>query len=129
MPFPSQTERRCTLLLVDDHARLRLVLAQVLERSGYRVQHAEHGLAGLEKLRSGEVDIVVLDMDMPIMSGGEFLAARSSDAQLSAVPVVIYSAASRPAPLPKGASTYVWKGAEVADLLAAIAHHGLQTAA
>ena len=116
----SQDDNRRTILVVDGHASLRHVLRRVLERSGYRVEIAENGAQGLERLRSGRVDLVVLDIDMPVMNGRAFLAARAADASLLRIPVVIYSAAPGPARVPVGVSAWIWKGSEVAELLHAL---------
>ncbi|HYR18365.1 MAG TPA: response regulator [Myxococcales bacterium] len=109
-----------TVLVVDDHAELRLSVQRLLERAGYRVLVAGNGAEGLEQLRSTRVHVVVLDIDMPVMNGRMFLAARSKDAQLARVPVVVYSADPRPAALPAGITAWIWKGTESAELLGAI---------
>ncbi len=110
-----------TILHVDDDAELRRVLRLVLEQSGYKVEVAEHGVGGMEQLRQGRIHLVLLDIDMPVMDGRAFLAARSADPQLAVVPVVIYSAAQQPASLPNGARAWIWKGADTSDLLAVLA--------
>lgn len=100
------------------------MLQRVLERSGYHVEVAENGAAGLERVRRSRIDLIVLDIDMPVMNGRAFLAARAADAGLSSIPVVVYSADPRPAAVPKGVSAWIWKGTEVSELLQAIsAHH------
>jgi CheY-like chemotaxis protein len=110
-----------TVLHVDDDAELRRVLRHVLERSGYRVETAQDGLGGMEQLRQGRIHVVLLDIDMPVMDGRSFLAARAADPQLAVVPVVIYSASPQPASLPSGTRAWIWKGADTEDLLAALA--------
>jgi CheY-like chemotaxis protein len=110
-----------TVLVVDDHAQLRHSLERLLERAGYRVLAAGNGAEGLARLRSGGVDVVVLDIDMPVMNGRAFLVARSADAQLARIPVVVYSADPRPPALPSGLTAWIWKGTESAELLGAIA--------
>jgi len=122
----SRNDNQRTVLVVDDHAELRLSLQHLLERAGYRVLVAGNGAEGLEQLRSGRVDVVVLDIDMPVMNGRTFLAARSADAQLARVPVVVYSADLQPAALPAGITAWIWKGTESAELLGAIDAQGLR---
>jgi len=122
----SRNDNQRTVLVVDDHAELRRSLQHLLERAGYRVLVAENGAEGLEQLRSGRVHVVVLDIDMPVMNGRRFLAARSADAQLARVPVVVYSADPRPAVLPAGITAWIWKGTESAELLGAIDAQGLR---
>jgi len=116
----SRNDKQRTVLVVDDHAELRLSLQHLLEWAGYRVLVAGNGAEGLEQLRSARVHVVVLDIDMPVMNGRTFLAARSKDAQLASVPVVVYSADPRPAALPAGVGAWIWKGAESAELIGAI---------
>lgn len=62
-----------TVLVVDDESSVRGLLTQMLERLGFRVLEAEHGLAGVELFRDEaiEVDLVLLDLTMPYMDGGE----------------------------------------------------------
>jgi two-component system sensor histidine kinase and response regulator WspE len=108
------------VLLVDDDERLRHVFRRVLERTGYQVEVAENGKEGLDRLRGGRFDVVVLDIDMPVMNGREFLAARARDAKVAAIPVVVYSADPQPAAVPAGVSAWIWKGTEVSDLLHAL---------
>ncbi len=117
----SRVKGKRTVLIVDDHAELRLILQELLERRGYAVRLAENGVVGLEQLRNGRIHAVVLDIDMPVMNGRAFLEARSKDADLARVPVVVYSADLQPAMLPAGITAWIWKGAESSDLLAAIA--------
>jgi len=109
-----------TVLVVDDHAALRTSLHHLLQRSGYVVLLAENGALAVEQLRSSRVDVIVLDIDMPIMNGFAFLAARAADPHLSRVPVVVYSAEPQPAAVPNGVSAWIWKGSESSDLIAAL---------
>jgi PAS domain S-box-containing protein len=62
-----------TILIVDDEDGVRGVLTRILERAGYSVIQAEDGLRGVEifRARAGRIDLVVLDMAMPRMSGAE----------------------------------------------------------
>jgi CheY-like chemotaxis protein len=108
------------VLLVDDHEGLRTGIGRLLERAGYRVENAGHGGQGIEQMRKMRVDLVVLDLDMPIVDGHEFLSMHAHDKELARVPVLVYSAGPAPTPLPSGVAAYVWKGADVADLLRAI---------
>lgn len=64
-----------TILLVDDDESVRSVTRRLLARQGYTVLEAEDGETGLAMLRSKEreIDLVLLDLSMPGMSGGEVL--------------------------------------------------------
>lgn len=62
------------LLLVDDEERFRDTLAKRLKETGYEVEGAGSGMDALELLAKGKFDIVVMDIQMPGMSGIEALS-------------------------------------------------------
>jgi CheY-like chemotaxis protein len=61
------------VLVVDDDAAIRTVMEALLERRGYTVISAADGLEGLQALRKSLPDAVISDLNMPRMSGFEFL--------------------------------------------------------
>lgn len=58
-----------TILVIEDHASVRALLAQVLEEAGYQVSQAADGRQGLERFQAQPVDLVLTDLEMPEMSG------------------------------------------------------------
>jgi CheY-like chemotaxis protein len=60
---------RRSVLAVDDDARVLTVTCRLLERMGHRVLGAEDGAAALALIRAERVDLVLCDVDMPIMPG------------------------------------------------------------
>jgi two-component system, NtrC family, response regulator AtoC len=58
-----------SVLIIEDEAAIRRVLARVLERAGFIVRTAENGDDALQQLRAAEVDIVITDIIMPKMHG------------------------------------------------------------
>jgi DNA-binding NtrC family response regulator len=54
------------ILVVDDEAPIRAMLAQMLETEGYEVHTAEHGEEGLDLVRKIVFDLVITDMIMPV---------------------------------------------------------------
>ena len=65
-----------TILLVEDDQTIRESLSDFLEIEGYRVHRAAHGVQGLEILRTlKEPCIILLDLQMPVMSGEQMLEA------------------------------------------------------
>jgi DNA-binding response OmpR family regulator len=64
---------RRRLLLVEDDATLRQALAFNLAREGYEVATAADGVAGLEAGRGARLDLIILDVMLPGMSGIELL--------------------------------------------------------
>jgi serine phosphatase RsbU (regulator of sigma subunit) len=85
-------QRAAKVLVVDDTPANRDALSRRVEREGYVVTTAEHGLDALEKLRAEPFDLVLLDVDMPKMDGPQLLEALRHDAELAHLPVIMVSA-------------------------------------
>ena len=81
------------ILVVDDDPDLAEVLDRVLEKSGYLVTWAKNGQEALRALRDKQhlLDVVLLDLMMPVMNGWEFRAEQLKDPSLSNIPVVVFS--------------------------------------
>jgi CheY-like chemotaxis protein len=80
-----------TILVVDDEWLIAAALEGILQDEGYRVLTAINGRQGLDRLAEAEVDLVLLDMMMPVMSGPDMLGAMRADARHAAIPVVVTS--------------------------------------
>ncbi len=80
------------LLVVDDNKVNRMVLSHSLESEGHIVDTAENGREGLEKFRSGTFDLMLLDIEMPVMNGFEVLEACLNDLDLRQIPIIMTSA-------------------------------------
>ena len=93
---PAQAEgtatQRKAVLVVEDSVTARTLLKNILETAGYNVTTAVDGIDGFTKLRSGQFDIVVSDVDMPRMNGFDLTAKMRSDQQLADIPVVLVTA-------------------------------------
>ena len=61
------------ILVIDDDLAIRVLLQAVLSRMKFEVVLAEDGLIGLEKLKQGSFNLVLLDLMMPRMNGYQFL--------------------------------------------------------
>ena len=79
------------LLVADDNKVNRLLLARSLELQGHRVSMAENGRIALEMLAREPFDLLLLDIEMPEMTGFEVLERMGADAQLRDVPVIVTS--------------------------------------
>jgi len=82
------------VLVVDDSAVNRMVLTKALSADGHTSLTAENGLQALELLQAGGepcVDVVLLDIDMPMLDGYETLARMKSDERLRHLPVIVVS--------------------------------------
>jgi CheY-like chemotaxis protein len=79
------------LLVVDDDEPTRVLLTELFIAHGYAVVLAEDGKQGLQQLLDYAPDLVVLDLQMPVMDGWRFRAEQQllSNVRVAAVPVVI----------------------------------------
>ena len=92
-----------SVLLVDDSAFFRNMLAPVLKAAGYRVRVAPNAQEGLSALRSGQAfDVVLTDIEMPDMNGFEFAETIRADAHLSSMPIIALSSMVSPAAIERG---------------------------
>lgn len=81
------------VLVVDDDAAMRDSLREILEQEGLTVVLAKNGQEALATVRARrDVNLVLLDIMMPVMNGFEFLAAKMRDPSISSIPVLIMSA-------------------------------------
>ena len=85
------------VLIVDDSGVMRKMIRQALDRSGLTVagiHEAANGWEALELLERERVDVALLDLHMPVMSGEEFYDAVRSSARHADLPVVFVSSES-----------------------------------
>ncbi|MEO8605127.1 MAG: response regulator [bacterium] len=81
-----------TVLLVDDHSGTRAGLRSLLENEGLVVETATNGREALQLLQAGLMPcIIVLDLDMPVMTGCAFRQAQMAYPQFRDIPVVLFS--------------------------------------
>jgi CheY-like chemotaxis protein len=79
------------ILLVDDSRAIRRENQRALEKVGYRVNCADDGEAALRIAQQEPIDLILLDLMLPKMSGIEVLSRLKSDPKTSAIPVVVLS--------------------------------------
>src|SRR5262245_42406750 len=113
--------QRPEILVVDDEPGLHPVVQLMLESAGYAVCSAQDGAAGLARIEAGGIDLVLLDIMMPGMSGLELcrrVRARPAEVYL---PIIMLTAldteAQRHDGFATGADDYVIKPFRHADLL------------
>jgi CheY-like chemotaxis protein len=114
-------EKQTRLLLIDDEADFRDTFGQWLEFKGFSVMTAIDGQDGLEKLQSGEYDVVLLDLMMPRMDGYEFCERVKKNGQLRAIPIIVLTSADRYDAYPRvkklGIEAYLEKLASHEDMM------------
>jgi len=110
-----------TLLFIEDDDGIRLALRLALEDEGYTVHEAVNGAEGLVAFRQHDVDLVLLDLRLPDMSGFDVCRAMRAD---SIVPIIIITAQTDThdmvAGLEAGADDYVTKPVVPKELAARI---------
>ena len=111
----------CRILVVDDDAGIRATLRDILESEGYPVLTAGNAARALPLVEAEQPGIIVLDMRMPVASGGDFAAALR--ARGVAIPILVLTAARDPAAVAReiGAADWVGKPFDVLDLLEQVA--------
>jgi two-component system chemotaxis response regulator CheY len=80
------------VLIIDDSKTMRKIVTRSLRQAGFefeKVLEAGDGQAALEVLAGEPVDIVLSDINMPVMDGVEFLRQKSADSQINEIPVVM----------------------------------------
>ncbi len=101
------------VLVVDDDAQNRDLLARRLERQGFEVATARDGLEGLRRLDADDPDLVMLDVMMPGMNGLEVLERIRHSRSISELPVILATGLAETADavegLERGANDYVTK--------------------
>ncbi|MDX1431095.1 MAG: response regulator [Gammaproteobacteria bacterium] len=92
VPAPSTEKVQAHVLVVDDNAKNRDIVARLLEREGYGVSMAENGAEAIEAVKARPVDLVLMDVMMPVMDGVEACRHLKEDAETRLIPVVIMTA-------------------------------------
>jgi len=80
------------ILIVEDDQTIKHLVVFKLKNAGYELFEAENGVQAMEILEHHRIDLVLLDMMMPVMSGKEFLIAVKSHTRFKTIPVVILTA-------------------------------------
>ena len=113
------------VLVVDDSALIQQMYKMVLMRYRCTIVTAQNGRIGLDKLaQHPDVDLVLLDINMPIMDGFEFITKVKAIDEYKNIPIIISSTEGKEEDtrrgLSLGASGYVTKPVQPSDLHALI---------
>ncbi len=117
------------ILVVDDEASIRDVFTHLLQREGYEVATAENGFEALLKLKQLLPDVIISDLNMPKMSGFEFLSVVRR--RFPMVSVVASSGAYESKVVPTGvlADAFYAKGQDHPEILMKTVANLIQTSA
>jgi len=107
------------ILVVDDEEIIRESIAMILEKEGYKVDKAENGGAAFDKVSETSYDLVISDLEMPVMRGVELLekVAQRSPQTFVIIVTAYASVETAVGALRKGAYDYILKPIEFDDLL------------
>ncbi len=102
-----------TILIVDDDMRNVFALTSLLEDMGLRIHVGKNGRDGIDKLKSGGADLILMDIMMPEMNGYEAMEEIRKDAKFRKLPIIALTAKAMPGDREKciraGASDYLTK--------------------
>ena len=116
------------ILVVDDSATNRAFLSEMLARHGYQCTTAQSGAEAIEKAKSGQPDLILMDVVMPDMDGYQATRALVKDEQTKHIPIILCTSKSQATDelwgLRQGAKAYVIKPVKEKDLLSKIAAVG-----
>jgi CheY-like chemotaxis protein len=112
------------ILIADDKATSRELLRTVLERQGYLVTEAADGGEALEKAKADSLDLILLDLQMPVRTGYEVLGELRQDPSYAGLPVIALTASAMPGDREKalaaGFTAYIAKPVALAHLRAEV---------
>lgn len=77
------------VLTVDDSRTILAMLHHTLSNAGFEVLQAEDGQQGLDVLKTQDVDVVITDINMPVMDGIEFIRNVRASGQYQSLPILI----------------------------------------
>ena len=113
------------ILVVDDSPTERHVLVELLTRKGYQVLTAESGEEGIEKAKSEQPDLVLMDVVMPGLNGYQATRTLTRDDATKHIPVIVCTSKGQETDkiwgLRQGAIDYLIKPINGDELLAKIA--------
>jgi CheY-like chemotaxis protein len=112
------------ILLVEDHEEIWDFLSRRLKRRGYEVALAHDGQAAVERTRAERPDVVLLDMNLPVMDGWTAAQTLKADAATAGIPIIALTAhamsGDREKALEAGCDDYHPKPVDFSKLLSQI---------
>jgi len=90
------------VLIVDDSPTMRNLLKRALGEGGYRVVEAGSGPEGLRRLGSEPIDLILSDVNMPVMDGFAFVEAVRGEASSRHIPVLFLTTEDAPETIRRG---------------------------
>jgi CheY-like chemotaxis protein len=112
---------KARIAVIEDDVDLRTAIRVMLDYEGYEVYDTGNASDAILRIESGlPVDVILLDLMMPIMNGWEFCERRATSPALASIPVIVITARQSVTP-PSGISDILLKPFDPDNLAAAIA--------
>lgn len=80
-----------TILIVDDSAMIRRIVSQLIQQIGHQTITAENGLQGYELASEIRPDMIIMDIEMPVMNGFEATWKIKADPRTAHIPLVFFT--------------------------------------
>ncbi|MFA7382734.1 MAG: response regulator [Desulfurivibrionaceae bacterium] len=80
-----------TILIVDDSAMIRRIVSQLVQQLGHQAITAENGLEGYELAAKSNPDMIIMDIEMPVMDGFEATWRLKADQRTAHIPVAFFT--------------------------------------
>lgn len=115
------------ILHIDDNVQIREIVRAFLSTHGYQVVQVEDGIKGLEMIHHLKPNLVLLDLDLPGLSGLEVIKQVKGDPELSQIRIIAFTGSAipddRPELLAAGFADLLLKPAAILDLLNIVEFH------
>ena len=89
MPRETEKSAQKQVLIVDDDPLIVKILKDPLERAGYQVRVATHGLEALQFVKASQPDLIILDILMPLLDGFKTARILKFDKRFRNIPIIV----------------------------------------
>jgi len=123
--MPAAAVSHCPVLIVEDDADLRDMMAQLLSLEGYDAATVANGSEALQYLHGdiAKPHVILLDLMMPVMDGWEFRQRMKADPEIAKLPVIVLSALDPSKARDVDAAAFLKKPLDFDRLLALVRQH------
>lgn len=120
----SSPAERAVILLAEDNAANILTIGDYLESHGYQVVVAHDGLEAIEKAEALQPNIILMDIQMPVLNGLDTISRLRADPRFASTPIIALTALAMPGDrercLEAGANEYITKPASLKGLIKSV---------
>lgn len=122
-------KRNKTILLIEDDSGSRKLMSVVLGRAGYALIAAADGAEAMEKTHAAQpVDLIIIDLELPGLSGGKIIRQIKDNPSTSHIPIIVTTSCDQDSPLVQeavhaGASKILYKPTPMNILMTEVGRH------